>query len=280
MSKITLSWVNLSNIHTSQKVYKSLTNFDSSTLPVALATLPKGDRSYVDNDVIAGLSYYYAVSTVSDSGELVSSVKKVDAVLGDDGDVYWDDVSSLLHLDSNFLDQKPITWVGSGSPTIVTDTKHFGAGSLRMIGSQKLSASSDNFKFGTGDYTIECFYKPDSLNKAIINWNGGNKTLYLWSGGWSYFDGSVNAITGGVVSYSTFTHLALVRNSGAMSLFVGGVLVDSATDTFDITSGDLNLGIINPSNPSGGWWDEVRITKGVARYTTSFTPPTEPFPNY
>lgn len=279
MSKITLSWVNLSNIHTSQNIYKSLTSFDSSTLPTALTTLPKGARSYVDNDVVEGLSYYYAVSTVSDSGELVSEVKKIDAVLGD-GDIHWGNVSSLLHLDSDFSDQKLVIWTGSESPTIVTDIKKFGDGSLRMTGSQKLSASSDNFKFGTGDYTIECFYKPDSINRAIINWNGGDKTLYLWSAGWSYFNGSSNAITGGFISYTEFTHIALSRRSGIAYMFVNGVLIGSDVDTFDIINGSLNLGFINPSNPSGGWWDEVRITKGVARYTANFTPPSEPFKNY
>ncbi len=33
------------------------------------------------------------------------------------------------------------------------------------------------------------------------------------------------------------------------------------------------------SGPFLGYIDDLRITKGIARYTTTFTPPTKAFPN-
>jgi hypothetical protein len=40
----------------------------------------------------------------------------------------------------------------------------------------------------------------------------------------------------------------------------------------------LNIGQMN-NVTADGWIDDVRITKGVARYTTNFVPPDQQFPD-
>jgi hypothetical protein len=39
----------------------------------------------------------------------------------------------------------------------------------------------------------------------------------------------------------------------------------------------FEIGAQNGSNYFNGWIDEVRISKGIARWTSNFTPPTQPY---
>lgn len=81
MAKIVLSWENDSNIHSHQKIYKSLSAFDSNTLPSDVVTIGRDVRVYEDTDVVEGFTYYYAVATVDWNGaEYLSDVLEVEAV--------------------------------------------------------------------------------------------------------------------------------------------------------------------------------------------------------
>jgi hypothetical protein len=65
-------------------------------------------------------------------------------------------------------------------------------------------------------------------------------------------------------------------------LFIDGVLVSSATLAGALTTNANPVYIGARSDGTGalnGRIDDLRITKGVARYTANFTPPTAPFPN-
>ena len=84
-------------------------------------------------------------------------------------------------------------------------------------------------------------------------------------------------------SKAGFQHWAVCRDaSNVVRGFIKGVQVWSVTDTRTYASsasvfvGDNYLA---PSQPSTCSLDECRITKGIARYTANFTPPTAPFPN-
>ncbi|MBR9675550.1 LamG domain-containing protein [Candidatus Woesearchaeota archaeon] len=81
-------------------------------------------------------------------------------------------------------------------------------------------------------------------------------------------------LTGSAISYGGWHHIAVVEDGDNYYLFVDGVLEDSTTDTdrpanypTNILIGDNYKGLI----------DEVRVSKGVARWTTDFTPPTQPY---
>jgi concanavalin A-like lectin/glucanase superfamily protein len=81
-------------------------------------------------------------------------------------------------------------------------------------------------------------------------------------------------------------HLAVDKDStGKIRLYVNGAVVGSATpanSTINHNAGQpVSIGCTGfGGNPLSGWVDEVRVTKGVARYKTDagFTPPTHAFP--
>ena len=86
-----------------------------------------------------------------------------------------------------------------------------------------------------------------------------------------------------VTTFSTPNqHIALVRNDSQLLTYKNGVAGSSVGINFSIAStGDTSVGA---GSASGGQWisgylDELRITKGVARYTSNFVPPTKSFPN-
>ena len=87
-----------------------------------------------------------------------------------------------------------------------------------------------------------------------------------------------------VVNPNEWNHVALSYNNGVWMLFLNGVKEAQRTKVVSIQYADVSLGYFESHNLSNrqkdGYIDELRITKGVARYTTNFDPPTEPFPNF
>lgn len=168
---------------------------------------------------------------------------------------------------------------------------------------------------GNQDFTLETFIRFDRLpqnteNFTIFNkWNTGNAT------GRSYQLRYTNPSAGSFLEFKTSTdgtgateaikiqypwaaqagqwyHIALVRASGELLLFVDGVqlgLPIPDTDTYfaSTTSAFAVGGQLNSTNTGGdavagstvvGRLDETRFTNGVARYTSSFSPITSMFP--
>jgi len=76
-------------------------------------------------------------------------------------------------------------------------------------------------------------------------------------------------------SLNTWTHLAVTRSGTNLKAFVNGVI--SGTPITNSTQNYDTIKYIG-RNPAGeyfnGYIDDLRITKGVARYTANFTPPT------
>lgn len=86
-----------------------------------------------------------------------------------------------------------------------------------------------------------------------------------------------DVLTAGVIPTGVWGHFALTRVGGIMRIFYNGVLKSSKTSTTGFAIDSIGAAY----NLFGSQYiDEFRITKGVARYTENFTPPTEPFPNF
>ena len=72
--------------------------------------------------------------------------------------------------------------------------------------------------------------------------------------------------------------MALVRNSTSLTLYQNGISVGSATNSTNFSNTSITGIGGNASGSTGypinGYIDDLRITKGYARYTSNFTPPT------
>lgn len=169
---------------------------------------------------------------------------------------------------------------------------------------------------GTGDYTFEGFVRfwklPDLNDQATLfaHWNSVVPTQRGWrlykggdnvKGGQLVFECSTDGTVDGIVEIHAVTweprigqwyHVAVCRNSGTNRLFIDGVqrgadVADS--NNYYLPTNDACEPTIGAQQASSkfsaqeptimeGFWDEVRFTVGVGRYTANFTPTTTAYP--
>jgi hypothetical protein len=211
-------------------------------------------------------------------------------------DQYFSSVSFLAHCD-DFTDQIGNVITNNG---VTLDSSIFEFGkSWNFNGSSSYLtvAASSGFSFGTGDFTIEGWvYVPSWTNntngKMFIDsrpssTNGPYWDLGLTSTGRMQFttltSGGVNVTAPSIIPTAQWVFVAVTRAAGRIDLWINGVSVANVTgNTDNISSSGLLIGK-NTFAPADAYWngnmDDIRITKGVARYTANFTPPTPPFAN-
>ena len=186
-----------------------------------------------------------------------------------------------------------------GNAQVSTSVKKYGTGSISFDGTN----SQLNYLspvFGSGDFTVECwvYFNSVSGTQCIfgINFNSNANSLSAVrvdiDSGVFRFMGSTDGsnfyffqATSTSPSTSTWYHLALVRNSGTVTFYVNGTSagsVSSVPNTLYAGTGGSRLGnlVYSSNNYLNGYIDDFRITTGLARYTTTFTPPTSALPTY
>jgi hypothetical protein len=162
--------------------------------------------------------------------------------------------------------------------------------------------------FSTGNFTIEAWIRPTLVNAqgpstyAIVSQSNASTTENVFSFyagtsslqfAWGFNSGGgTQGSASGAFAFSTagvWYHVAAVRNGNVLRLFVNGTQVGTdtsiTTDFCPATTAPMRIGAMTPFTSLGtfrnvflGWIDEVRITKGVARYWTAFTPRAFAFP--
>jgi len=166
----------------------------------------------------------------------------------------------------------------------VTNLIYFGSNtSARASGNQTITVLGSNFAFGTGDITIECWFYHTSRSTTATLFSNANDTLNLYintSGVFGVYDGSVRN-SSQTVPLNSWNHFAYVRSSGTAKLYYNGteVLSFSSSTNYAASSAriGLNYGGGSGSDYATGYIDDFRITRGYARYTSNFTPPSSAF---
>lgn len=243
--------------------------------------------------------------TASGSTQISTSIKKFGT-----GSAYIPNVSGidsytklLLHLDNNVTDSGSTGHTASATSITYSSTvKELGGYSAVFNGASSYISVPDNadWNFGSGDFTIETWVNFNRLPSIV----GNSANIYTQrdddNNAILFNVNSSDAIRFILVSSSTtlanysytwtpskdlWYHLALVRNGSSLYLFIDGTLTSwSTTSTAISTSSVPNFsaaveigGRSDTSQWLDGYLDEYRVSKGIARWTSSFTPPNFPY---
>lgn len=227
-------------------------------------------------------------------------IKTFGSTVGDDK---FDKVVALFNFDGSDGDRTTsgldasnnnlsLTYDSAGDELSSTQKK-FGSTSLYIADNVRVS-STEGFNMGTGDFTMEAWFYFTTLSAGFgifDQWNSGTSLArsQLWhgssAGGQLKFYHSIAGQSTQTISFANPTistgswiHLALVRQGGTVKLYVNGTADSTSGSTSgnvhrtdDMWFGDQQTG---GGNAPQYYMDDLRITKGAARYTSNFTAPT------
>lgn len=220
-----------------------------------------------------------------------------------DYDPYWSNVVLAMHMDDvGLTDVKghTITLVGTAARSAAQSkfggySALFNAATPNQWNRLSVTGTLTDFSF-SGDFTVEFYMYPtafgaswgsyvvDTRNTSTANGTGwfiyygyassGNKL--------SVYDGTTSIATTFVPPLNAWSHVAVVRASGVISVYANGALVNTpVSNSATMPCSQFLIGCAgNAASTTGiaGYIDDLRITKGVARYTANFTPPSSAFP--
>lgn len=227
-------------------------------------------------------------------------------------DPYYSQVSLLMHMDGSdgsttLTDVKGNTVTAAGGFALDTADKKFGTASGENVSGGRFSfPQSSAFDFGAGEFTIEFWLKatgtPAGSNRIFqsrdgdvvpgvyLSWkNSTELQFYASSNGTSFTHGPIDF----AFSTGVWRHIAIVRGSpgsDTITVYVDGTSVGrvgmgGASLYYNAAHSWVWMGQTTPSRSTLGWIDEIRITKGAARYINNhgtdpaftFTSPTAAF---
>jgi hypothetical protein len=182
-----------------------------------------------------------------------------------------------------------------GNAQISTSVKKYGTGSLAFDGTgDYLTTYDPSYKLsvGSGDFTFESWVYVNSLPATVTalyhlkNDAALATTVFILeltpAGAISLSTGAalIASGTNGKITTGSWIHFAFVRTSGVFKTFFNGVQDISTANTTTYNGTYLQIGAWRYSGYDfslNGYIDDLRITKGVARYTANFTAPTTAF---
>jgi hypothetical protein len=159
-------------------------------------------------------------------------------------------------------------------------------------------ANSADWVFGTGDFTIDCwirFYVVQTNDQYFVTYGNttGGATKNFFFGydtryGMVFLDGVTRWQFAWTPVQKVYYHCAIVRNGTNLMAFLDGTQIGT-TQICSTNFADASLPLILGAYQSGlggsmasglnGYIDELRLSKGIARWTSNFTPYNRPY-NY
>ena len=225
-------------------------------------------------------------------------------------DTHYNSVTLLLHGDGSdgsttFTDNSSLaqTVTVVGSAQVDTAQSKWGGASIYIPGSgSRLTAPAGSpFAFGTADFCIEMWVLPgasattegfqcfassttwtsgaNSGDWALYNrYDGASMVMLVYKSGSSFLELNTGA---NINNDAAWHHIAVTRSGSDLRMFVDGAENASATYSGDFGRIDKTF-MLGAQTGDSRWFDghidDVRVTKGVARYTEAFTAPTAAFP--
>ena len=266
--------------------------FTSLTLNGTGTGILQNASGTISNLDLADNKFDVSVIEERDSAVGDTNFDKVELLLPFDG--ANDDTSTTDESDNNHS----VTF--NGSADISTAQSKFGGSSLYIGGGSSnwvVVAGSSDFNFGTDDFTIECWiYRTGTSYGFVFETRGGEDTtstdgigLYMGSGGNNEIGVAVNRSNVILINQDHQTndqwqHFAVVREGSTMTLYIDGTARGTGSNSTDFNRNrPFRLGNIHNATANGGYGfpgyiDDFRVTKGLARYTSNFTPPSASHP--
>lgn len=212
-----------------------------------------------------------------------------------DTDPHWASVVLYMPLSADTVDLKGSrTATRTGTFSFDNTRQLFGQPSVKFTGNNYLSLPQSTDWNVAAQQTIEFWvYRDAAGNQDRVLSQYVNNTNRMYVGlhaavntSWLQYQGSVVfADTNIATPAGSWQHVAFVKDGTTVRLFLNGVLKSTGTATtasWSAFASPLDIGIDRfnsaPNEYSNMNLRELRITKGVARYTANFTPPAEPFP--
>lgn len=204
---------------------------------------------------------------------------------------------------TTFTDETGKTWTGYGGAQLDTAQKVSGTSSLYLDGDAYIDTpDTADHEFGSGDFTIEYDLRYASHSASHAHFGRRTETagpvqkdvfsLY-WISNVLTFQVDVNEVTKAKYTASwtpsddTWYTFAIVRHGTDFYIFVNGTALELTTVTA-ISTNDLTFSLSDEKMTFGrygnynglyvtGWYDRIRITKGLAKYTSNYTPTTDDY---
>lgn len=174
-----------------------------------------------------------------------------------------------------------------GNAQISTSVKKYGTGSMYFDGTDdRLNMpSSPNLAFGTGDFTLEMWaYFTSTANFPTLTDSRSSTgstsgfNLGLSSAKVQLYTTSQLLIGSSTLSANTWYHIAITRASGTLKIWLNGTQDATVSNSTNWSDQTFVVGATpSAANFMTGYIDDLRITKGYARYTANFTAPTTAF---
>ncbi|NBX73029.1 MAG: LamG domain-containing protein [Alphaproteobacteria bacterium] len=205
-------------------------------------------------------------------------------------DKYFGNVILLLHGDSTPIVDSSSSALSITSSNVTTSSSQskFGGSSLffpsNRAGVLTPQGSSSLFNLSTNNFTIEFWlYQTDLIgiqrwitneiaNGITIRWDSNGIQVYTLDASSNY-----TFFKSGTISANTWTHIAVVRNNGTITVYKDGVSQGGMSVNYSL---NLYGTTISSGEYFKGYMDDIRITKNTARYTSNFSVPIAAFPNY
>jgi hypothetical protein len=203
-------------------------------------------------------------------------------------DQFYTSNSLLVNADSGLIDLSvnATTFTNSGVSVIDDGISNKG---LLFNNQTLVTPTASRFAFGTGDFTIEFSFKTLTKQTEFVKLIQGGAD---WGSTNSWHIFSSHNVSPGKIGLSNYNysqsaaalsssisiiplkwyHVALVQNSAAntLTLYVDGISAGAvAIKAFDTSDNYITIG----SSAQNCIIDNLRVTKGVARYTSNFVPP-------
>jgi hypothetical protein len=178
-----------------------------------------------------------------------------------------------------------------GDAKLSTAITKYGNSSISFDGNGDYiwAPASRNYDFGSGDWTIECWVYFNSVASAPHIWQFGSGStvravLYMNTAKLRLFRGADRIVGATTLVANQWYHLAVSfqASNTTTRLYINGVLEGSVNNFNDYPKNAADIRFMAGFQPySGaagdylnGYISDMRVTKGLARYTANFTPPT------